>query len=118
MFDLQTVANETYEVKWLDGSVLKLHKPTRAMELSFLQMREEHIDEKQAQAIFYNLMFRIFERREDVYIEKKGLLNKLRNKKELLVITEEEIEKIPYDDLFSILQEYFDFYYKSLKMGE
>ena len=70
MFDLQTVANETYEVKWLDGSVLKLHKPTRAMELSFLQMREEHIDEKQAQAIFYNLMFRIFERREDVYIEK------------------------------------------------
>ena len=118
MFDLQTVANETYEVKWLDGSVLKLHKPTRAMELSFLQMREEHIDEKQAQAIFYNLMFRIFERREDVYIEKKGLLNKLRNKKELLVITEEEIEKIPYDALFAILPEYFDFYYKSLKMGE
>lgn len=118
MFDLQTVANETYEVKWLDGSVLKLHKPTRAMELSFLQMREEHIDEKQAQTIFYNLMFRIFERREDVYIEKKGLLNKLRNKKELIVITEEEIEKIPYDALFAILQEYFDFYYKSLKMGE
>lgn len=54
----------------------------------------------------------------DVYIEKKGLLNKLRNKKELLVITEEEIEKIPYDALFAILQEYFDFYYKSLKMGE
>lgn len=118
MFDLQTVTNETYKVKWLDGSVLRLQKPTRAMELSFLQMREEKIDEKQAQAIFYNLMFRIFERREPVYIEKTGILNKLRNKKELLTITESDIEKIPYDALFSILQEYFDFYYKSLKMGE
>lgn len=93
MFDLQTVANETYEVKWLDGSVLKLHKPTRAMELSFLQMREEHIDEKQAQAIFYNLMFRIFERREDVYIEKKGLLNKLRNKKDCLLLLKKRLRK-------------------------
>ena len=118
MLDLQTVTNEVYEVKWLDGSVLKLQKPTRAMELSFLQMKEEHIDEKQAQAIFYNLMFRIFERREPVLIEKQGFINKLKGKKELLEITEADIEKIPYDALFEVLKEYFDFYYKALNMGE
>lgn len=118
MLDLQNVSNELYTVKWIDGSTLKLHKPTRAMELSFLQMKDEQIDEKQAYTIFYNLMFRIFNRREDVWIEKKGFLNRLKHKKELLEITEEDIEKIPYDALFEVLKEYFDFYYKSLNMGE
>ena len=117
MFDLQE-ANELFEVKWIDGSVLKLKKPSRAMELSFLQMRDEAVNDEQAQAIFYNLMFRIFERREPVYIEKKGFLNKMKRKKELLNIEMEDIEKIPYEALFEVLKEYFDFYYKSLKMGE
>lgn len=118
MLDLQRVSSELYEVKWLDGTVLRLQKPTRAMELSFLDMRNKEMDDKTAQTVLYNLMFRIFGRREPVSIEKKGFLNKLTKKKELLEITENEIEKIPYDILFEVLVEYFDFYYKNLKMGE
>lgn len=117
MFDLQE-ANELFEVKWIDGSVLKLKKPSRAMELSFLQMRDESVNDEQMQVIFYNLMFRIFERREPVYIEQKGFLKKLKRKKELLKIEMEDVEKIPYEALFAVLKEYFDFYYKSLNMGE
>lgn len=118
MLDLQRASSELYEVKWLDGTVLKLQKPTRAMELSFLDMRNKEIDEKTAQALLYNLMFHIFDRREPVYIEKKGFWNRFKMKMQLFEITEGEIEKIPYDILFEVLKEYFDFYYKNLKMGE
>lgn len=118
MLDLQKASSELYEVKWLDGTVLKLQKPTRAMELSFLDMKNKDMDEKTAQTALYILMFRIFSRHEPVFIVKEGFLNKLTKKKELLEITESEIEKIPYDILFEVLKEYFDFYYKNLKMGE
>ncbi|WP_352399380.1 hypothetical protein [Anaerotignum sp.] len=118
MLDLQKAVNEKYEIKWLDGSVLRLDKPTRAMELSFLDLRDKDMDEKMAQEFLYNLMFRIFSKREPVYIEKKGFINKLKKKKELLEITKEDIEKINYDILFVTLQEYFEFYYQNLKMGE
>lgn len=118
MLDLQRVSSELYEVKWLDGTVLRLQKPTRVMELSFLDMKNKEMDEKTAQEFLYNLMFRIFSKREPVYIEKKNFINKFKKKKELLEITKEDIEKIPYDILFEVLKEYFDFYYKNLKMGE
>ena len=118
MLDLQKASSELFEVKWLNGSILRLQKPTRAMELSFLDMRNKEMDEKTAQTILYSLMFRIFGRREPVFVEKRGFLNKLTKKKVLLEITESEIEKIPFDALLTVLQEYFNFYYKNLKMGE
>lgn len=118
MLDLQRASSEVYEMKWLDGTVLRLQKPTRAMELSFLDMRNKDFDEKTAQAVFYNLMVRIFDRREPVYLEKKGFLNKALKKKEPLEITVLQIEEIPYSILFEVLKEYFDFYFNALKMGE
>ncbi|KXL53375.1 hypothetical protein CLNEO_13460 [Anaerotignum neopropionicum] len=116
MLDLQRVSNESYELKWFDGTVLKLRKPTRAMELSFLDINTKKMDEKTGIAAIYNLMYRIFILHEPVYIQKKGFINKLLKKTELLVITESDVEKIPYDILVNILEEYFDFYYK--KLGE
>lgn len=118
MLDLQSAARELYEVKWLDGTVLRLQKPTRAMELAFLDMSQKDMDEETAQKVLYSLMFHIFSRREPVLIEEKSFFNRLMRKKVLLEITEEEIEQIPYDILFAVLKEYFDFYYKNLKMGE
>lgn len=116
MLDLQIIASESYELKWFDGTVLKLRKPTRAMELSFIDMNTKKLDEKTGMTALYNLMYRIFKLHEPVYIQKKGFINKLLKKTELLNITEDDIEKIPYDYLVNILNEYFDFYYK--KMGE
>ena len=110
MLDLQKASSELFEVKWLDGSILRLQKPTRAMELSFLEMGSKEMNEKMAQALLYNLMFRVFGRREPMYVEKKGFLNKLTKRKDLLEITESEIEKIPLDALLTVLQEYFNFY--------
>ena len=118
MLDLQKAVNEKYEIKWLDGIVLRLEKPTRAMELSFLDIKDKEMDEKTGYELFYNLMFRIFSKREPVYIQKKGFLNKFSKKKELLEIAKEDIEKIPYDILFEVFKDYFEFYYKNLKMGE
>lgn len=116
MLDLQRASSELYELKWFDGTVLKLRKPTRAMELSFLDMNTNKMDEKTGMTALYNLMYRIFKLHEPVHVQKKGFINKLLKRTELLEITESDVDKIPYDILVNIIEEYFDFYYK--KLGE
>lgn len=118
MLDLQRISSDAYEIKWLDGTVLRLQKPTRAMEISFLEVFNQEMDEKAALKTLHNLAFQIFSMHEPVYVEKKGFFNKLTRKKELLEITKEDVEKIHYNTLFELLQEYFDHYYANLKMGE
>lgn len=118
MLDLQKFSAEMFEVKWFDGTVIKIRKPSRAMEISFINIKDKKIDEKTALTFLINLMYEIFNMREPVYVQKNGILNKVFKKKELLKITEADIEKIPYEALFVVLTEYFEFYYKSLKLGE
>ena len=118
MLDLQKISSDAYEIKWLDGTVLRLLKPSRAMEISFLEIFNQDKDEKAALKTIHNLAFQIFSRHEPVYVDKKGFFNKLMGKKELLEITKEDVEKIHYNILFEMLKEYFDYYYANLKMGE
>ena len=118
MLDLQKVSSNAYEMKWFDGTILRLQKPSRAMEISFLEIFNQEKDEKAALKTIHNLAFQIFSRHEPVYVEKKGFFNKLMRKKELLEITKEDVEKIHYNFLFELLKEYFDYYYANLKMGE
>ena len=118
MLDLQKISCQSYEVKWIDGTVLKLKKPTRAMEINFLEIFNKEMDERAALDTLHNLAFQIFSSREEVCVEKGGIFNKFFRKKSLLEITKEDIEKIHYNTLFTLLKEYFEYYYTSLKMGE
>ena len=116
MFDLQQSLNRVYELKWIDGSILRLHKPTRAMEVAFIDLKEKNLDEREMQRAFYNFVFRILERREPVMVYKEGFFNTVFGKTEELVITPEDIEKIPLEALFDLVKDYFEFHYKF--MGE
>ncbi|WP_312047985.1 hypothetical protein [Anaerotignum sp.] len=118
MLDLQRASSDSYEIKWFDGTVLRLQKPSRAMEISFLEILNQEMDERAILKTLHNLAFQIFSRHEPVYVEKKGFLNKLMRKKELLEITKEDVEKISYNTLLELLKEYFDHHYTKLKMGE
>ena len=92
MLDL-TLQKKLYEIKWLDGEVLKLNPPTQRVYTKILNM--QNLDEE--------------EMLEAVYATTKEIINNNTSRKVVANITD-----LSLDTCLLVVQDYFDFYTKQI----
>lgn len=101
MLDLNKCSKRTYKIKWLDGEVLKLKLPTRAMLISMMDLtKEQQADESESIEKLLDLMVEIFNRNENGKIFTKEMFD----------------SEFALDDLFYVLADYLSFGFE--RMGE
>lgn len=99
MLDLNKIKQECYKIKLVDGTVLKLKKPTQAMLITLYDMKDI-ADSEDVEMLekLYEFLLRIFNRN----------LNDI-------TYTKDDIEEIlDIKTAMIFLQDYFDFHYKQL----
>ena len=111
--NLKEMADKSYEAVWLDGTVLKLKSPTRAMLLEMIDMKNApEISDETAMNKVYDLVFRVLSRGEPVKKGRKRLFSRFIKRN--FQITKDEVEALPLDVAFALFDGYFSHYYGEL----
>ena len=95
MLDLQKITQEAYEIKWIDGRVLHLCKPTQGMLkklAEIIQMEDEDWD-KQLSKI-YDVVTDCFNNNSDDFKVTKKEISSIFNIKTVFVFIEDYLSEI------------------------
>lgn len=95
MLDLQKLTQETYEIKWIDGTVLHLCKPTQGTLTKFVEIMqmEDETWEKQLSKI-YKVVTDCFNNNLDEFKVTKKEIESIFNINTLFVFIEDYLSEI------------------------
>lgn len=95
MLDLTTRAIDFYELKWFDGEVLKIHRPSQALIINMMKL-DTLPDEEQIKAM-YDLL--------------KQVLNNNKNGRKF---SDEDIDNLSFEVVEMIMEDYLNTVFPNL----